>query len=204
MHVISEIIMHQAPLARCFAMLINAGLILCSSVALGGGPSPVSGPALDPWTRIDGGELRQLEATPYAQQWRANFRNYLIYRVDEPALRGALLDPAHWNGLLLHLPQPDGTSLVFVLHQDSILSPELQAKYPELRQFKVTRAGASAPAGTAGWGQGFNAQIDYENEIASFDRSHSEFQEYYVVFRRSDYIGSQVPSRCDIGSTPEG
>lgn len=64
-----------------------------------------------------------------------------LFQANDQALRSALLNAPHeTSGRLdyqLSIPMPDGNLVLFSVQESPIMAPELAAKYPEIRTFKV-------------------------------------------------------------------
>ena len=64
-----------------------------------------------------------------------------LFQANDQALRSALLSAPHeTSGRLDHqvpIPMPDGSLVLFSVQESPIMAPELAAKYPQIRTFKV-------------------------------------------------------------------
>jgi len=64
-----------------------------------------------------------------------------LFQANDQALRSALLSAPHeTSGRLDHqvpIPMPDGNLVLFSVQESPIMAPELAAKYPEIKTFKV-------------------------------------------------------------------
>ncbi len=69
-------------------------------------------------------------------------RYYRGLQADEPMLRQSLaaapLESTSSKGAILELPLPNGTSQAFEVVRSPILSPQLAAKYPQIKTYRVT------------------------------------------------------------------
>ncbi|WP_394144243.1 reprolysin-like metallopeptidase [Vibrio atypicus] len=64
-----------------------------------------------------------------------NSKSSATFAVDADKLESHFTNTQARGGLTLQVPLPEGELVDFVLAYDSILSPEMQAKYPELRTY---------------------------------------------------------------------
>ncbi|MEM6327042.1 MAG: zinc-dependent metalloprotease [Bacteroidota bacterium] len=116
--------------------------------------------AQDLWTDVEARSLSTSRAMPTA---------YRALALDRPAMEARLAEapdeivPGTLTGAVeIPLPLPDGTTPMFRIVESSILTPGLQARYPQLRTYVGSRADdprttvrlSATPLGLSAWIQG--------------------------------------------------
>ncbi|WP_159652035.1 reprolysin-like metallopeptidase [Vibrio atypicus] len=76
-----------------------------------------------------------------------NSKSSATFAVDADKLESHFTNTQARGGLTLQVPLPEGELVDFVLAYDSILSPEMQAKYPELRTYTGHAVGDTSVQG---------------------------------------------------------
>jgi len=76
-----------------------------------------------------------------------NSKSSTTFAVDTDKLESHFTNTQARGGLTLQVPLPEGELVDFVLAYDSILSPEMQAKYPELRTYTGHAVGDTSVQG---------------------------------------------------------
>jgi hypothetical protein len=181
------------PLRRLAQVL--AGSILAASTAFAAGSTPQVSP--DGVWRAMGSQLR----TRTRLRLPVAVRKYRLFRADRARLSDALgggaattLAPSGAAAIVLTLPMPDGSYARITVREDSILGPDLQAAYPDIKTY--SGEGLDDPTMTAVLDQtvlGFHGQILGERGTVIVDPVDREAG-VYMSFWKHDAVPS--PFHC--------
>ncbi|WLQ17174.1 M12 family metallo-peptidase [Hahella aquimaris] len=146
------------------------------------------------WLDMAGKAQAQTESAFHYRGIAADIERLKVYLQDAP-LEGAL------EGLPFYYPKPDGGFLLLEAFYSPVMAPELEAKYPELRTYKVFGVedkGVSGridttPRGFHGYVNTPEATMVIEPE-SSFSETESASQ--YRGFFKED-MPSKEPLQCD-------
>lgn len=106
--------------------------------------------------------------------------------------------PRGLAGIELVLPDPDRGMMVLRVVDSPILAPELAAKYPEIRTFRLVDPSDPSIAGRADWTpHGFHAVVRTPAGRFYVDPYRPGDVEHYQVYRRSDLAPPADGFRCD-------
>lgn len=100
--------------------------------------------------------------------------NSRLYRADEAALRGRLALAPHEalldDSLVVELPMPDGELQSFVVVESPIMVPELAARLPQVKTFKLTGIDDPGASGRADLtAKGFRAMLHTSQGVVLID-----------------------------------
>ncbi|HET9765854.1 MAG TPA: hypothetical protein VFS60_03345, partial [Thermoanaerobaculia bacterium] len=135
-------------------------------------------------------------------------RHFRALEVDVAALESQLaLAPPEGSAaaatapLVLTLPYPDGSDHSFRVEESSILEPELQAKFPELRTFVAQ--GIDDPSATARLSLtalGFHAMVLSTSGTVLVD-PYARWDTRYALsyWKRDGRAAPGTPFRCEVG-----
>jgi hypothetical protein len=119
------------------------------------------------------------------------------------AAPGELAAPRGVDGAELLLPDPRGAWLRLRIIDSPILAPELAARYPEIRTFRLVDPSDSAVGGRADWTpHGFHAVVRTREGRFYVDPYRPGDVEHYQVYRRSDLAPPGGGFRCDTEAAP--
>ncbi|QQR74578.1 MAG: hypothetical protein IPJ17_03025 [Holophagales bacterium] len=119
-----------------------------------------------------------------------------VVRLDRAALTALLAAaPAEMDAprglaeLELPIPDPDGGILRFRVVDSPVMAPELAARYPEIRTFRLIGAGGDALTGRADWTpHGFHAMVRTARGTFFVDPLERGDLEDYRVYRKADLV----------------
>jgi hypothetical protein len=114
-----------------------------------------------------------------------------------------LAAPRGVAGVELVLPDPDRGALRLRVVDSPIVAPELAAKYPEIRTFRLVAPDDPAIGGRADWTpHGFHAVVRTPAGRFYVDPYRPGDVEHYQVYRRSDLTLPAGGFRCDTEAGP--
>jgi hypothetical protein len=126
------------------------------------GTAPRASAALAPWIDAEAEEYAGIEGERRIAPERARVVRYDA-RALEAILAGApdeWVAPRGYEGVELSIPRVDGGELVLRIVDSPIMEPELAAKFPEIRTFRVVDAANPAINGRIDWTpHGFHAMV---------------------------------------------
>lgn len=102
----------------------------------------------------------------------------------------------------IDLPMPYGGLQTFNVTESSVMEPELAAKYPQIKTYKVVAANEPTVTGVLDTGpKGFHAYLHSTKGVIFIDPvAGSAQQEYYSYYKR-DYVGTtDKPFSCGVKS----
>ena len=171
-------------------LTILAGTMLAAWM-FGGGGAPARGAEPMLWEDASDTELRFLAGERTIQPRVARVVR-LDARVLEELLARAPAELAAPRGLAeveLPIPDVDGGMLRFRLVDSPVLAPELAARYPAIRTFRLIGVDGSALSGRADWTpQGFHAMVRTADGLLLVDPLVRGGTEVYQVYRKSDLV----------------
>lgn len=95
------------------------------------------------------------------------------------------------DGLLLYLPLPDGRSERFRVYSTSVMAPELAAKFPNFRTYRVIGVDDVYASGRLDYTpRGFHAMVTSANRTFYIDPYRNGDAENYISFFDADYAKS--------------
>lgn len=123
------------------------------------------------------------------------------FQANDSALRSALLSAPHeTSGRLDHqvpVPMPDGNLVLFSVQESPIMAPELAAKYPGIRTFKVSGVEDKYAMGRIDiTPMGFHGMIQTSSGSVFIDPNDSNLQDHIY---RSRYAGSEPRGAYNCG-----
>ncbi|MEZ5041941.1 MAG: M12 family metallo-peptidase [Saprospiraceae bacterium] len=128
---------------------------------------------------------------------------YLVFDVNFDLLKRQLADaPEEFAAnspaaLQLSFPLPDGTYEVFSVVHSPVMGPELSAKYPSIRSFKIVSTSNKLTTGRIDYSpKGFHAYIDSPKGIFYIDPYADVATNYHVAYYAKDMVidQDQVPA----------
>jgi hypothetical protein len=129
-----------------------------------------------------------------------------LFQADDQALRSVLFKAPHeTSGRLdyqLLIPMPDGSLLQFSVQESPIMAPELAAKYPEIRTFKVFGADDKSVSGRIDITPlGFHGMIETRAGRVFIDPRDFQLQDhiYHTRFAASE---PHRPFSCGVHDSP--
>ena len=153
------------------------------------------------WTQVKPG------AGPSESLMRIHAKQYSVYTLNESWLKPQMFslstDPN--EGMVIELPQPDGTSRSFVVWSDPMMHEEMAAKYPDIKTFTGHAVGDHSVTAKLDFTvYGFHAMVfDGENTflIDPFDLYHDGY--YMVRYRRDETKAPQDRMKCEFKDANE-
>ena len=138
--------------------------------------APASAQSLDVWS----------DASSARVGVRTDVSEFRTVRLDEPALRAAVAPvAAARQALRLTIPLPEGGSTEVEVRESSVMAPELQARYPDIRTY--TAEGPVASGRLSLTEHGFRGVLFDEAGTIVLDPSQPG-SDLYVVYRAEDLI----------------
>jgi hypothetical protein len=133
--------------------------------------------------RLASSEKEHLEFLP---------EEYGLFSLDEGEMRSTLFTAAHSStadNAQISLPLPDGQLIKLILTESFLMAPELAAKYPDIKTFKVQGVDRPDVTGTIGINTlGFHGMLFTENgERIFIDRREKEGRVYYLSYHAKAY-----------------
>ncbi|MFD2822446.1 immunoglobulin-like domain-containing protein [Lacinutrix iliipiscaria] len=131
-----------------------------------------------------------------------------IYSLNLDNLKAALANaPARMqnsrpSNVILSFPNSEGKFESFRIIEASVLSPELQARYPDIRSY--AGQGIDNPASIIRFSispLGFQSMVISANQPASFIEVYSDDLSQYVVFKRADKTDFTNDFECSVTET---
>jgi len=128
-----------------------------------------------------------------------------IYSLDIESLRATLRDApdrsenSRISNVILSFPNSEGKFESFRVIEASVLSPELQARYPDIRSY--AGQGVDDPTAVIRFSispLGFQSMRTSANNPASFIEVYSDDLSQYVVFKRADKIDYSNDFECTV------
>jgi len=114
-----------------------------------------------------------------------------------------LAAPRGVDGVELVLPDPDRGALRLRVVDSPIVEPELAARYPEIRTFRLVSPDDPAIGGRADWTpHGFHAVVRTPAGRFYVDPYRPGDVEHYQIYRRSDLAAPADGFRCDTEADP--
>ena len=136
-----------------------------------------------------------------------------VVALDRDALSGLLgRAPSEWDAargsaeVELVLPDPSGGERHYRLVDSPVMAPELAARYPEIRTFRLIGVGDGALGGRGDWTpQGFHAVLRTENGMFYVDPLRRGDNVLHQVYWRQDLRPAQGEDafRCAVADDPE-
>jgi hypothetical protein len=127
---------------------------------------------------------------------------YKIYQLDEKAMLNKLKNGADdLTAKTLDVPMPDGKMIHLVITEKSVMSPELSAKYPNIKTFAAKAPKRPVVSGILGVNaRGFHSMLFVEEGHRAFiDRRTIAGQVYYLSYYDKDnHPASNETKRDDI------
>lgn len=109
--------------------------------------------------------------------------DYRVFEIDFQQLSAKLAD-----GVRLSLPFPDGGIEEFMFREISILSEDLEFKYPTIKAFTgVSKSDPGITARISITAHGLHGMMFYDDDIFFIDPYSESDLDKYLVYRRSDY-----------------
>jgi subtilisin-like proprotein convertase family protein len=151
-------------------------------------------------------EIAESQISTSKERWIVPQR-YRTLQLDRVALQ-TLLNQAPERGAaesarpILSIPLPDGSTARFRLTESSVMAPDLQARYPEIRTF--TGQGIDDPSALlkCDWTpHGFHAMLFLTGKSTVFIDPYSLGDtEHYIVYHKKDYVkrASQQDFSCGV------
>ena len=130
---------------------------------------------LDVWSDASGARLAP----------RAEIADYRVVRLDEPALRAGMAPVADGAPLRLAIPRPGGGALEVAVRESSVMAPELQARYPEIRTYLAEGSGVSGRLSLTD--HGFKGLLFGPDGAVVVDPSESG-SDLYLVYWAEDLV----------------
>lgn len=172
--------MPDRSLARRLALLLAALAVLAA---------PVAAQGVDPWTDVEEPESALADGERWIVPERAR-----IVRLDGGALAALLAvtpseleAPRGLEGVELVLPAVEGGSRRYRIVDSPVMAPELAARYPELRTFRLIDAEQPGFSGRGDWTpQGFHAVVRTASGTVYVDPLRVGDSEHHQVYYRAD------------------
>ena len=137
---------------------------------------PASAQSLDVWS----------DASSARVGVRTDVSEFRTVRLDEPTLRAAMAPVATARqALRLTIPLPEGGSTEVEVAESSVMAPELQTRYPEIRTYTAEGPGASGRLSLTE--HGFRGVLFDEAGTIVVDPSASG-SDLYIVYRAEDLV----------------
>ena len=132
---------------------------------------------------------------------------YLVFRLNRTILNNSLAalplentDAARENPLLLEIPMPDGTFQKFRMEETKVLSPELQADFPDWKTFVGYGVDDPTLNGRFDWNaNGFHGYISTAKGMVMIDPYQKGARENYVVFYKHEFGAPTDEFYCRVG-----
>jgi hypothetical protein len=131
----------------------------------------------------------------------SGLRAYRAYRLDESRMRRLLWEAPHENvvaprfsHVIISLPMPDGSFQRFAVVESPILSPELAARYPDIKTF--IGQGIDTPTAVARLDftpNGFHSMVITHEGSSFIDPYDPEHPGVYICYDRRDSIRRRPP-----------
>lgn len=153
------------------------------------------------WTKVQPG------AGPSESLMRIHPKQYTIFTLNESWLKPQMFslssDPQ--DGMVIELPQPDGTMRSFVVWEDPMMHDKMAAKYPDIKTFTAHAVGDQTVTAKLDFTvYGFHAMVfDGENTllIDPCDLFHDGY--YMVRYRRDEQRAPQDRMKCEFKDADE-
>jgi hypothetical protein len=149
------------------------------------------------WSKVNQEELSQLEKIDRKSQPDG----FTLYQLDLDALKNKLKKaPQHTQQaapFILEFPMPNGEMEQFSVVEFSIMAPELQTKYPQIRTYKAK--GIDDPTASMRFSvtpQGFHAMSLSGKRMAMYIDPYTTDREHYIVFAREALSGQVSDFTC--------
>ena len=139
-------------------------------------------------------------------------RHYRTFELNRPALQGLLDQVADPNAVesrddaqpIVSLPLPDGGTARFRLAESSVMAPELQSRYPEIRCF--TGYGVDDPSALlkCDWTpNGFRAMMFLTGKGTAYIDPYAPGDlQNYIVYYKKDYARASQEMKFSCGVEP--
>jgi hypothetical protein len=182
----------------------TARLALAALVAAGAADSLPAQPTT-PFTDVEAAAAglepaQRLIAPARARRVRLDVASFEALVAAAP---GELEAPRGRAGAELLLPDPHGGWQRLRIIDSPILAPELAARYPEIRTFRLVDPGDPAVGGRADWTpHGFHAVVRTREGRFYVDPFRPGDVEHYQVYRRSDLAPPGEGFRCATEAEP--
>jgi hypothetical protein len=141
----------------------------------------------------------------------SGLRAYRAYRLDETRMRRLLWHAPHENTVaprsshvIISLPMPDGSFQRFAVAESPILSPELAARYPEIKTF--IGQGMDTPTALARLDftpNGFHSMVTTPEGSSFIDPYDPEHPGVYICYDRRDSVRRRPPCHVHVVKQPE-
>lgn len=159
------------------------------------------------WHEISNQELTAYRDNDPTPEYWIHPDKFLAFSLDKAALedelgaapleRLALAAELQPEPAIIYLPSPDGNYMPFEFMESSIMAPDLQAKFPEIRTYAGTSVEDSSvkvrfdytPAG-------FHAQVLVPNARWYIDPHFQGDTTMYVSYYKTDYHPTKEPGQC--------
>ncbi len=130
-----------------------------------------------------------------------------LYRADDAALRGRLALAPHEalldDSVALELPMPDGTRQQFVVVESPIMVPELAAKFPRVKAYKLKGIDDPFASGRADvTALGFRAMLQTSRGVVLIDPAAGQAGVYRSLNRRGQAAPGFSCGVHDTGTDP--
>lgn len=106
---------------------------------------------------------------------------------------------ANNSNVVISIPNANGEFQRFRIFESSVMHPELQARYPEIRSY--AGQGVDDPSSIIRFSitpDGFNSMVLSGNDSATFIEPYTEDGSSYVVFKRSERFNTDDPFECSV------
>lgn len=111
-------------------------------------------------------------------------------------LRSAPAAGSSASPLLLSLPLPNGEIRQFKAYETALMQPELAAKYPQIKTYRVTAVDNPASSGSVGFGPaGLHAML-FLDDLGTVMIDAAGSDTHYRSFYKQDALSSQQPQIC--------
>ncbi len=137
------------------------------------------------WSKVDGArnlELRERRSSPV---------KFLLYQLDLNQLKADLANaPQRFSkneSLVIKFPDADGNFRNYVVQENSIMEPELQAKFPEIRSYIAWEKNKPENNMYIAVTPEFGLSLMYlDNYSLSYMDSYTKDNSTYIVYKRGD------------------
>ena len=181
---------------------VSAVVLMTMSVA-----APAAFAASRPWMDADSGEFAGLQAERRIAPVQSR-----VVRIDAAALEallaaapGEFVAPDGFAGVELAIPRVDGGELALRVVDSSIMEPELQAKFPEIRTYRVFDPADRTIRGRIDWTpHGFHAMVRTPEGLLYVDPYRPGDRELHQAYFAQDLVrGPEHAFRCDTHAPAE-